>query len=144
MTTMTASAPPPSAPTAADDHPLIGPHQVGDRPPLLVFDQGAGWNLQHDVGRVLAVPPATAALPAALGGEVMLEAIVLQGVELPRDFEHDIAAATAVSPVWTSARHEFLAAEAQLPAPTIARLDEDLDPVREHQRAPVSARTAAD
>ncbi len=65
----------------------------------------------------------------------MLEAILLQGVELPRHFEDDIAAASAVASVGASARHEFLAAEAQLPRPAIAGLDEDLDPVSEHQDA---------
>src|SRR5260370_15581393 len=95
--------------------------------------------------------PAAAALPPALRGEMVLEAKVLKGVELPRYFNHDVAATTPVSPVRASARNEFLAPETQLPAPTVAGLDEDLDAVSEHQRAPVwkgerviSARTVED
>src|SRR5260370_3344167 len=79
--------------------------------------------------------PAAAALPPALGGGMVLDAKALQGVELPRYFNHDVATTTPVSPVRASARNEFLAAEAQLPAPTIARLDEDFDAVSEHEKS---------
>src|SRR5437899_9052840 len=124
-----------AAPPGARDHqPLPVRDQVGQGLALLVFDQRSRWNLQHDIGRVLAMAPAAAAPPAAASGEVVLEAIVLQRVELARYFEHNIAAAAAVSPVGASARHELLAPEAQLPGPAIAGLDEDLDPVSEHQK----------
>src|SRR5207249_5963685 len=70
---------------------------------------------------------------AAAGGEVVLEAVVLQRVELAGDFEDDVAAAPTVTAVRSATRHELFAAEAQGTGATVPTLDEDLDAVREHQ-----------
>src|ERR1700737_4379870 len=123
-------------PAPGDDEALPLGDQVGDRFSLLILDQRPGGNLQHDVDGVLSVPPAATASAAAAGGEVMLEAIVLQGVELPRDLEDDIAATAAVPTIRAPSRHELLAAEAQGTGASVATLHEDLDPVRKHQYEP--------
>src|SRR5207302_7997212 len=84
-------------------------------------------------GGVLAVPPAPTSPAATAGGKVMLESVVLQGIELPRDLEDDVSATSAVATVRTAARHILLAAEAQGAGTAVASLDEDLDAVRKHR-----------
>src|SRR5438309_3995334 len=77
--------------------------------------------------------PASATSAAAAGGEVVLEAVVLQRVELAGNLEDDVAAAPTVAALPISTRHELFAAEAQGTGATVPTLDEDLDAIREHQ-----------
>src|SRR5205085_1694481 len=100
---------------------------------LLILDQRPGGNLEHDVGGIFSMPPASAASAAAAGGKVVLEAVVLQRVELARDLEDDVAAAPTVTAVRSAPRHELFAAKAHGTGATVPTLDEDLDAVREHQ-----------
>ena len=124
---------PPAASPAANDDPLIRIHQVRDRPSLLALDEGARRNLQDEVVRVLPVAPAAAAAPTLAGDEVMLEAVILERVELPGDLDNQVAAATTVAAVGTAARHVLLAPEAQRAGAAVPRLDEDLGPVDKHR-----------
>src|SRR5437899_5482881 len=134
----------PPAPSSAPDHePLIRRHQVRDRLSFLVLDQRARWDLQGEVGRVFAVAPAAAAASTAARSEVMLEAVVLERVELPGYLEDHVAAATAVAAVGAAARHVLLAPEAQCAGAAISRLDEDLRAIDEHQRCTISVAFAA-
>ena len=77
--------------------------------------------------------PASATSAAAAGGKMVLEAVVLQRVELAGDLEDDVAAAPPVAAVRSATRHELFAAEAHGTGATVPTLDEDLDAVREHQ-----------
>src|SRR5207237_9336456 len=77
--------------------------------------------------------PASTASAAATGGEVVLEAVVLQRVELAGNLEDDVAATPTVAAVRSATRHELFAAEAQGTGATVPTLDEDLDAIREHQ-----------
>src|SRR5436305_832148 len=104
----------PTAPSPASDHqPLIRTNQVRDRLALLILDERARWDLQDEVGGVFPVAPATAATPTPARGEVMLEAVILERLELPGNLEDYMAAAAAVAAVGAAARHVLLAPEAQ-------------------------------
>src|SRR5205823_11626712 len=96
-------------------------------------DQRPGWNLEHDVRGILSMAPASTTSAAAAGGEVVLEAVVLERVELAGDLEDDVAAAPTVTAIRSATRHELFAAEAQGTGATVPTLDEDLDAIREHQ-----------
>ena len=124
---------PPTASPPGDHQPLLVADQVGDRLAVLVDDQRARRNLQHQVGGVFPMAAAATTAPTAPGGEMMLVAVILQGVELAGDFEHHVASPAAVTAIGTATRHVLLTPEAERAGTAISGLGENLDAVGEHQ-----------
>ena len=109
-----------------EQHPLAGAGQVGDqRLAVLVEDLGADRHLEHDVVGALAGALRAAAGLAVLGEEMLLVAIVDQGVEALDRLGDHVAAAAAVAAARAAELDELLAAEgdAAVAAGTGADLD---------------------
>ena len=100
---------------------------------LLVLGQhlGAGRHLDHDVlaGRAGAVLAHAAA--AALGLEVLAEAVVDERVEVGDAFHPHVAALAAVAAVGAAELDELLAPERDAPVAAVAGRDVDLGLVEE-------------
>ncbi len=92
---------------------------------VLVEDLGADRDLEHHVGRGGARPVLAHAVAAGLGLEVLLVAVVDQGVEAVDAFDHHVAAASAVAAVRPAELDEFLAPERHAAGAAVAGADED-------------------
>jgi hypothetical protein len=79
--------------------------------------------------------PAVFGTPApALRGEVVAVAIVLQRVVMAGHLDHDVTPLAAAAAVRTAAGDVLLPAKSQRTGPAVARLDEDLGPIGEHEK----------
>src|SRR5439155_2917042 len=107
-----------AAPAARDHDLLVAGHEVRDQ--LAVReDRGARRDWQHDVAAGLAVPARAAALPAGVGPEVVLEAVIDEGRLAGIDAQVDGSAATSVATIRSAARDVGLTPEARCPVPAI-------------------------
>ena len=121
----------------AHDDALAGAREVGHLVERLHglgvelgHDRAAG-NAQHEVLAVLAVTPGALTVRAALGAEVVLEAIVDERGELGVALQHDVAAAAAVASVGATLGDERLTAERHAAGAAVATLDVDARDVGE-------------
>ncbi len=90
-----------AAVAAFEEHDaLAGVGEIGQhRLVVLVDDLGAHGHAQHDIVAARAGAVAAHAVVAALGLEMLLVAVVDQGVEIVGALEDDVAAATAIAAV---------------------------------------------
>ena len=93
---------------------------------VLLVDLRAGRHLQHDVGALGAGAVAAHAVNAGLGLEMLLVAIVDQGVQPVDRLDPDVAAAAAVAAVRSAELDELLAPERDAAGAAVAGADEDL------------------
>ncbi len=91
----------------------------------------ADWHLQNDVLAVGAGAVLAHAVAAALRLEMLLIAIVDQGVETGDRLDDHIAALAAVAAVWAAKLDEFLAPERHAAVPARAGRDIDLGFIEE-------------
>src|SRR5205807_4294676 len=103
---------------------------------------GADRDLEHHVGAVGPVPVLAHAVAAGLGLEVLLVAVVDQGVQPVDRLDPDVAAAPAVAAVRPSVLDELLAPERHGPAAPVAGADVDLALVEKLHRALVTEKRA--
>ncbi len=100
---------------------------------LEVFvDHGAHRHLEHQVGARGAVHATALAVRAALGLEVMLEAVIDQRGHAGIGFKHHVAAMAAVAAIGTALGHMGLAAKRHAAGAAVAALDVDSDLINEH------------
>ena len=93
-------------------HPLADMGHVGDdRLAVLVEDLGAGRDLEDHVGALRAGAVLAHAVPARLGLEMLLVAVIDQRVQALDALGPDVAAAPAVAAVGPAELDEFLAPE---------------------------------
>src|SRR5215468_9219368 len=97
---------------AGDRHALADPREIRKQC-LTVFlvDLGANWHLQNDVLAVCACAVLAHTVSAALCLEVLLIAVVDEGIEAVDRFHHDIAPWAAVAAIRAAEFDEFLAPE---------------------------------
>src|SRR5262247_3800699 len=109
--------------TAAREHrPLTYIGEVREQGlAILLVDLRAGRHLEHDIVAARAVAVLAHAAAAVLGFEMLLVAVVDEGVE-PIDRLHDhVAALAAVAAVRPAELDEFLAPERHAAVPAVAR-----------------------
>ena len=105
-----------AATAAADHHPLVAGHEIGDQVGgRQVAHHRPRRNQQIQVLARLAVPLRPLTASPGLGPEVVPEAVVAQHRLARVDAEIDAAAASAVAAVWPAARDVRLAAESSTP-----------------------------
>ncbi len=115
--------------------PGAGLVQVGDQGfAVLVQDLGAHRHLQHHVGSVGARAVAAHAVDARLGLEVLLVAVVDQGVQPVRRLDPDVSTASAIAAVGATELDELLAPERHGAAAPVAGANVDLGLVEEFHR----------
>src|SRR3712207_6650743 len=133
------------APVAApgEEHALARMGHVGDeRLAVLVEDLGARRHLQHDILALGAGAVLAHAVLALLGLEVLLVAVVDEGVETLDALDPDVAAAAAVAAVRAAELDELLASERHGARAAVAGADVDLGLVEElHRPLPLRDRT---
>ena len=124
--------PNPPLPPCASTTRLAGVGEVGEqRLAVLVVDLGAGRHLEHDVVAVCAGAVLAHAATAGLGLEMLLIAVVDQGVEAIDGKRDHVSALAAVAAVRTAELDVFLAPERHAAVPAVARADVDLGFVQE-------------
>ena len=105
-------------------------------------DDGAHGDLEDQVLTVFAVTPGPLAVRAALGTEMMLEAVVDQRGELRVRLDDDVAAAPAVAAVRTPFGHIGLTAKRHAAGAAVAAFDVDAADICElGHRGPLSGRS---
>ena len=110
--------------------------EVGEqRLAVLLVDLRADRHLQHDVVAVRAMAVLAHAAAAALGLEVLLVAVVDQGVEAVDRLRDHVAALAAVAAVRAAELDELLAPERHAAVPAVAGADIDLGLVEEFHGA---------
>ena len=110
---------------------------------LEVFvDHGAHRHLEYQVGARGAVHAAALAVRAALGLEVMLEAVIDQRGHAGIGFKHHVAAMAAVAAIGTALGHVRLAAKRHAAGAAVAALDVDSDLINEHDVTSIGFRIA--
>src|SRR5690606_31514398 len=92
---------------------------------------GADRDLEDDVLALAAVHLAALAVVAGLGLEVLLVAVIDQGVQPVDGGDPHVAALAAVAAVGAAVRNEFLTPERDGPAAAVAGADVDLGLVEE-------------
>jgi hypothetical protein len=103
---------------------------------VLFVDLGSHRHLEHDVVRVGAVAVLAHAAAAALGLEMLLVAVVDQGVEaLDRHRDH-VAALAAVAAAGPAEFNELFAAERHAAVSAVAGADENLGFIEEFHGVP--------
>ena len=113
-------------------HAVADIDEIGDQGRVVLLKHlGAGRHLEHDGAAVGAGAVLAHAVMAALGLEVLLVAIVEQGIEPRHRLDHDIAAAPAVAAVGTAELDELLAAERDAAVPAVAGANVDLGLIEE-------------
>src|SRR6266851_2056419 len=98
---------------------------------LLVEDLRADGNAQHHRRSARAAAVGAHAVMALLGAEMLLVAVVDEGVEIGHRLDDDVAAAAAVAAIGAAELDEFLAPEAARAGTAVAALHEDLGLVEE-------------
>ena len=118
--------------------------QIGEHGgPVLVEDLGAHRQAQDGVGAAPAAAIATGPRPTPHGFEMLLIAIVDEGVETVDTNRHDIAAAAAVAAVGTAIFDIGFAAKTDAAGSAVAAFHKDLGLIEEfHGRASAGARPA--
>ena len=109
--------------------------QVGDQGLVVLFQHlGADGDLQHHV--LTAEPAALAAhaVDAGAGLEVLLVAVVDQGVQPLDRLDPDVATPSTVAAVWTAVLDELLTPERHGSPAAVARAHEDFALVEEFHR----------
>src|SRR5690606_31246698 len=106
-------------------------HVRQDRFPVLVEDFGSGGNAQHHVAAVGTGPLTAGAAMSAGRAEVLLVAVVDEGVQIRDALGIDAAAAAAVAAVRPAELDELLAPEADGTAAAVAAADPDLGFIEE-------------
>jgi hypothetical protein len=106
----------PAGAAARDGDLLAGPHEVEPRA-VPALDLRARRHADHQRLAVRPVALGALAMPAPLGPEVDAPAERLEVTERVVAAQHDVAAATAVSPVRPALGHVRLAAERQRAVP---------------------------
>ncbi len=108
---------------------------VGDqRLAVLLEDLGAGGDLQHHIGAAGAGAVAPHAVHACLGLEMLLVAVVDQGVQPVDALDHDVAAAAAITAVRAAELDELGAMERHGAGTAGTRLHIDLGLIEELHR----------
>jgi hypothetical protein len=121
---------------AGEQDALAGFGEVGDhRLAILVEDLGADRHLEHHVGRARTGALLAHAAAAVLREEMLLVAVVDQGVEPACGLGPDVAALAAVAAVGAAELDELLAPEADAAVAAGARADVHLGEVEELHRA---------
>src|SRR5580704_2525306 len=121
---------------AAQEHPAlsnlgeIGEHGLA----ILRQHLGPDRHAQHDIAPTGAAALAPGAAAPVLRPEMLLVAVVDQGVEIIERLENDIAALAAIAAVGTAELDEFLAPEAGRAGAAIAALQVDLALVEKFHR----------
>ena len=114
----------PAIAALGEHHAVADGGEVGEQGlVVLVEDLGALGDLENDAGAVRAGAVLAHAVTAGLGLEVLLVAVVDQGVEAVDAFGDDIAAAPAIAAVGAAELDEFLAAERDAARSAVARAD---------------------
>ena len=103
------------------------------RIPRLLEHERADRDLELHVAAGAPGAVRSLAVPAALGGELGMEAVVDEGVGVRARDDVDRTAGAAVSAARTAARHELLAPERQAAAAAAAGFDVDVDFVYKHR-----------
>src|SRR4051812_41042956 len=99
----------PAVPASAQGHALADLGQVGDeRLAVLVEDLGALRHLQDDVGRIRASTVSPHAVDADAGLEMLLVAVIDEGIEPVGALDDDVAAAAAIAAVRPAELDELL------------------------------------
>ena len=99
---------------------------VGDQGFVVVLKHlGAHGHAQHRVGAIGAGAVLAHAMGAGIGLEVLLIAIVDQGIEPVDAFEHDVTAAPAIAAIGSAEFDELFTQEGHGAAPAIAGADKD-------------------
>ena len=127
---------------ARQHHALADLGQVGEqRLAVLLVDLGAGRHLEHDVVAVRAMAVLAHAVAAVLGLEMLLVAIVDEGVEPVDRLRRSRRRPAAVAAVRPAELDEFLAPERHAAVAAVAGADIDLGLVEELHGACNIART---
>src|SRR6202041_1830311 len=108
---------------------------VDQRRPVFVEDLRADRHLEHDVLAVGAMAVLAHAIGALLGLEVLLIAIVDQGVQSIDHFDDHVAAASAIAAGGAAELDILLAAEGHAAVSTVAGADIDLGFVEKFHEA---------
>ncbi len=95
-----------------DPHPVADPGEIGDQRLIILFvDLGAGGNLEGDIAGIGAGPQPAHAMAAGRRLEMLLVAVIDEGVETVDRLRPDIAAIAAVAAIGAAQFDEFLAPE---------------------------------
>ena len=108
----------------------------------VLVDHGAHRHLEHQVGARGAVHTAALAVRAALGLEVMLEAVIDQRGHACIGFKHHVAAMAAVAAIGTALGHMGLTAKRHAAGAAVAALNVDSDLINEHDVTSIGFRIA--
>ncbi len=113
--------------------------EVGDQRLVIVLEYlRADRDAEHHVGALGAMAVAAHAVAAGLRLEVLLVAIVDQGIQPVDSFREDVAAAPAVAAVGPAELDELLAAKGDRARAAVAGADIDLGLVEEFHTRPSS------
>ncbi len=116
-------------------HAVAGVGEVGDQGLAILFEHlGADRHLEHRVRPVRARAVAAHAMHPGLALEVLLVAVVDQGVQPLDGLDPDIAAAPAIAAVRASELDELLTPERHGSAPSVAGAHIDLGLIEELHR----------
>src|SRR5262245_9520699 len=125
---------------AAEQHDAVaGLREIGDQAlALRIEDLGAGGHGEHDIGALGAGAVLAHAVAALLRLEMLLVAVVEQGVEVRHAFDNDVAAFAAVAAVGATELDELPPPEADAPVTSVAGADIDLGLVEKLHRTRLS------
>src|SRR4029453_16145513 len=105
-----------AVPAAQQHNAIAGLSEIGDQAlAVLIEDLGPGGKREHDIGALNPGAVVAHAVAALLRLEMLLVAVVEQGVEVRHAFDNDIAAFAAVAAVSPAELDELLPPEADPP-----------------------------
>src|SRR5215469_11845775 len=125
---------------ARQSHGLAHLGEIGDQGlAVLLKDLRAGRDLEDDGAPVAAGAVFAHALPAALGLEMLLVAIIDERIEAVDAFGHHIATASAIAAIGPAKLDKFLPAKGDAAVAAVAGADIDLRLVEKFHDAPGAA-----